>query len=305
MRVPRLSLVVLLLVAICLPEIAEGARIRRRNPRNTGDMFKDYVDIHTELAFPFTHAGTAMVNAISGWYQPYDHFGFGTDFSWALNEDRLAAPGGFVLKLFSGTGTVMKVRKGFGASANVYGLVGINPFSAGSEGRRSVYAIGQAHQADWLGFMPDSAVLGFDAVGTLWLSQTMFWASCGPRFALPFDEHDPDGNLTAIRYNASFASGWGNWRGSYGFVVGVIGLKEFTRRAEHLVGLQAGIWAWIGDIDLQPFVSVWAPILGEDAGIEVSLIIGVTWSLDARAPKADLRDPLPPSPTSAFAPRLP
>ncbi len=306
MPIMRQVLAMTLVVAGIVPPAVSVEFWHKRKARTPFEMFSGFGYVDSCLNVPFTNEGAALIHKTAAWYQPLDSIGFGPGFEWVMSENQTVIPGNLSLKLRSGTGEGIIVGDGFGFIGNVVGLVGFGMPDTGGEGRVAAADIGRATRADWIPFLPDYAVVGAEINIGFFLNNTLFRFNFGPRFAWPWDDNARRPTRYGFRYEGQLRFMlFGDWRGGLWITLGSAGFKEFTGAEEHLFGLTAGVEVFATKTGIHPYLRAWTPVHGEDAGISTSMELGVEWRFDARLPKEDPRDPLPPSPTTALVPMLP
>lgn len=291
----------LLLISIFLSCLADDASARRR-PRNVFEQFDEFVDVDASIAIPFTTDEAGLIQYLSIDWFPDEYLGLGIGYAHAISPDGISFPGALTLGAVSGTGTTMRVRAGFGAFLNIPVRVSFGFSRADDDDELRAAAMGRDVGVDWSFFKPASAVLSADVVAGLFLSQTIFTARFGPRYALPLYNSESDAEI-ALKYSAGMGFGLvGDYRGGIGMSFSLAGLKELTGEENHLVAMGFNIQVWLGSLGLIPSFSVSTPFIGARGGIKVTIFFGLSWELDVRPQIEDKRDPVPSTVAMPFGP---
>lgn len=280
--------------------LASAADAKRRKPRNVFDLEEDFGWASTSLSFPMVKEGTAFRHWVSTGWQPWKHW------NMVLGWSYLDTPvDGFMvgnLRFWTGTGYGSKIEEGLGAWIDFDLDAGISPVGWGGEHRQRAAALSWAMANNWLTASPGAYALEADLSAGVFLNQTSFVIGLHPQIVRPYTETAEHVTRTGLAYVGGLGFGYGDHRGAFSIYLGCYGFKEFTGEAQNAFGLLASARVKIGSLGIRPYFSVGIPVLGYGPQLIADISTGISWRFDLRAKKEDKLDPLPPSPSSAFAP---
>ncbi|MBN2493655.1 MAG: hypothetical protein JXR96_03600 [Deltaproteobacteria bacterium] len=103
----------------------------------------------------------------------------------------------------------------------------------------------------------------------------------GPALAVPIFDPQPYDYLGALDYDLAIIYGARTRRAEIGFNLGLEGLAEWTRDQAHLLSVKALVYLEFYRLDLSPLLLVRVPVHGPDAGVDLSVILGLSWDFQA------------------------